>query len=73
MRRALSGALGARRPYIPENRATKAVVAGLCAWEIAAITTGRVPTITTLNRRHPTVGVVLVGALALHFWTPAPI
>lgn len=61
------------RPSIPENRTTKTVVAGLCAWEIAAITTGRVPTITTLNRRHPVIGVVLVGALALHFWTPAPI
>lgn len=62
-----------RRAHIPENRATKAVVVGLCAWEVVAITTGRVPTITTLNRRWPAVGVVLVGALALHFWTPAPI
>ena len=62
-----------RRVHIPETPATKAVVAALCAWEVAAITTGRVPTITTLNRRYPALGVVLVGALALHFWTPAPI
>ena len=62
-----------RRVHIPETPLTKAVVTALCAWEVAAITTGRVPTITTLNRRHPVVGVVLVGALALHFWTPAPI
>ena len=62
-----------RRVHIPENRATKAVVAALCGYECYAIITGRVPTITTLNRRHPAVGVVLVGALALHFWTPAPI
>lgn len=62
-----------RAPSIPENRTTKAVVAGICAYECAAIVTHRVPTITTLNRRWPAVGVVLVGALALHFWTPAPI
>jgi len=62
-----------RRVHIPETPLTKAVVAALCAWEVAAITTGRVPTITTLNRRYPVLGVVLVGALALHFWTPAPI
>lgn len=60
-----------RAPTIPETPATKAVVVGLCAWEVVAITTGRVPTITTLNRRWPAVGVVLVGALVLHFWTPA--
>ena len=62
-----------RRVQLPENRTTKAVVAGLCTYEATAILTGRVPTITTLNRRHPVIGVVLVGALALHFWTPAPI
>lgn len=61
------------RPYIPETPLTKAVVAGLCVYEATAICTGRVPTITTLNRRHPAIGVALVVALALHFWTPAPI
>lgn len=66
--------LGVGRPLsIPETPLTKAVVAGLCAYETAAIVTGRVPTITQLNRRWPVVGAVLVGALALHFWTPAPI
>ena len=62
-----------RRDHIPETPVTEAIVAALCAYETTAILTGRVPTITTLNRRHPVVGVVLVGALALHFWTPAPI
>ncbi|GAA1138213.1 hypothetical protein GCM10009606_17550 [Nocardioides aquiterrae] len=62
-----------RRPSIPETRTTKALVAAICAYECAAICTGHVPTITTLNRRWPALGVVLVGALALHFWTPAPI
>ena len=58
------------RLTIPENRATKACVAALCAYETAAIVSGRVPTITALNHRWPAVGAVLVGALALHFWTP---
>ena len=61
------------RPTIPETPLTKALVATLCAYETAAICTGRVPTITALNHRWPVVGVALVGALALHFWTPAPI
>ena len=56
------------RLVIPETPATKALVATLCAYECAAITTGRVPTITALNRRWPVVGAVLVGALAVHFW-----
>ena len=62
-----------RRLHVPETPLTKAVVAALCAYETTAICTGRVPTITALNRRWPAVGAVLVGALALHFWTPAPI
>ena len=61
------------RPVIPETPLTKALVVGLCGYECVAITTGRVPTITALNHRHPVIGVVLVGALVLHFWTPAPI
>ena len=57
-----------RRLAIPETGTTKALVAALCSYETLAITTGRVPTITTLNRRWPVVGAVLVGALAVHFW-----
>lgn len=56
------------RLVIPETPLTKGVVAALCAYETAAICTGRVPTITALNHRWPVVGVALVGALALHFW-----
>lgn len=68
-----------RRVHIPETPTTKAIVAGICSYETAAIVSSFVPsvptlpTITALNRRHPVIGVVLVGALALHFWTPAPI
>lgn len=61
-----------RCPAIPETPATKALVATLCAYEVAAITTSVVPTITALHRRWPVVGAVLVGALAIHFWAPTP-
>lgn len=68
-----------RRLSIPETTVTKGIVAGICTYETVAILSGFVPnvptlpTITVLNRRHPVIGVALVGALALHFWTPAPI
>lgn len=60
-------------PPIPETPLTKAIVVGLCVYESVAICTGRVPTLTALDHRHPAVGIAIVGALALHFWTPAPI
>ena len=68
-----------RCPTIPETPVVKAVVAGICAYETTAIISGfapsmpTLPTITALNSRWPAVGVVLVGALALHFWTPVPV
>ncbi len=55
---------------IPETRNTKALVVALCGWEIGAITTGRIPTLTALHRRWPIVGLALVGALVVHFWAP---
>lgn len=57
---------------IPETPETKALVVALCGYEIAAILTGRLPTLTAINSRHPALGVVLVGALAVHFWIPTP-
>ncbi len=59
-----------RRVSIPETRNTKALVVALCTYETAAITTGRVPTLTALHRRWPVVGLALVGALVVHFWAP---
>jgi hypothetical protein len=47
----------------------KWITVGLCAYEIAAITTGRVPTITRLSRRHPWVGAGLTAAIGFHFAT----
>ena len=56
------------RAVIPETRETKALVVALCSYEVLAISTGRTPTLTALNRRWPVVGFALLGALAVHFW-----
>jgi len=50
----------------------KWVAAGLCAYEVGAITTGRVPTLTQLSAQHPWIGLVLVGALAVHLHKQRP-
>jgi hypothetical protein len=42
------------------------IAAGLCAWEVAAITTGKMPTLTQISAEHPVIGLLLVGALAIH-------
>lgn len=59
-----------RHLCIPETRHTKALVVALCGYEIGAITTGRVPTLTAMHRRWPIVGLALVSALVVHFWAP---
>lgn len=46
----------------------KWVAAGLCGFEVAAICTGKVPTLTALSAKHRWLGPVLVGALAIHLW-----
>jgi hypothetical protein len=50
----------------------KWVAAGLCAYEVGAITTGRVPTLTQLSARNRWLGPVLVGALAVHLARARP-
>lgn len=57
---------------IPETPPVKALVALLCAYEVAAIISGRVPTITAYHRRQPLVGCALLTALAVHFLPPRP-
>ena len=47
---------------------TRWVAAGLCAYEVAAITTGKVPTVTQLCARHRVLGPALVAALAIHLY-----
>jgi len=44
----------------------KWLVAGLCTFEVIAITTGRVPTITKLCERFPELRRVMVTGLAMH-------
>lgn len=45
----------------------KHALAALCAYEVAAVWTGRVPTITSHCGRRPWLGVIAVVALAVHF------
>ena len=60
------------RVSIPETRETKALVMLACAYEVAAIGSSRLPTITALHRRWPILGAAIVAALAVHFFTPDP-
>ena len=44
----------------------KWLVVALCSFEVVAIATGKVPTLTALSERHKALGPVLVLALAVH-------
>lgn len=46
-----------------EERCLRAALAGLCAYEVFALASGRVPTISRLCRRHRMLEAVLLGAL----------
>ena len=62
-----------RCPAIPETPVVKTVVAALCTYEVAAIgSSGRLPTITALDKRFRVIGAAIVVALAVHFWVPTP-
>ena len=50
----------------------KLAAAGLCGFEVVAITTGRVPTLTQLSARNRWLGPVLVVALAVHLYRACP-
>lgn len=61
------------RVVIPETPATKALVAAICSYEVAAIgSRGRLPTVTALGHRWPALKAAIIIALAVHFWTPDP-
>lgn len=47
---------------------SKWIAAGLCGFEVLAITTRRVPTLTELSSRHRWLAPMLVGALAVHLY-----
>lgn len=46
----------------------KAAAAALMAYELGALATGRVPTLTQVCARHRALAPVLVAALAVHLW-----
>ena len=50
-----------------EPAALRWAVGAACAYEVAALTTGAVPTISRLADRYPAFGALVVGALAWHF------
>jgi hypothetical protein len=44
-------------------------LAGLCAWEAAALATGRIPPLTRVCRRHRRwLAPAAAGLLAVHLW-----
>lgn len=55
-----------RRPLF--GRHGRMVVALLCGWELVALGPGPLPTLSECVKRRPIVGVVLLGALAHHFF-----
>ena len=50
------------------KRAQRWIVIGGCSYELAALTTGRTPTLTMLCRTRPWLRVALVGSLAVHLY-----
>lgn len=55
---------------VEEHPAARVIVAVACGYEAVAITTGLVPTITSLDRRHPWIGPAVLVGLAWHFHHP---
>lgn len=45
----------------------KWVTMALCAYEITAIMTHKVPTITAWQKRHPVIGHALIITMKIHF------
>lgn len=52
---------GFAEPYL------RAAVAAVCAYEVVAITTRKVPTVSWVARRYPVTGAVVLAVLAKHF------
>jgi hypothetical protein len=52
---------GVAEPYL------RGLVAAVCAYEVVAITTHKVPTVSWFARRHPVIGTAVLAVLAKHF------
>lgn len=50
------------------NKYLTPVVAMFCGYEIIAITSGRVPTLSALDQRYHFLGPLLVGGLVAHLY-----
>lgn len=48
--------------------AFRAVVVGLCQYEVAAVLSGKTPTLTTLSKQHRWLPYVIVGGLSAHLY-----
>ena len=60
-------------PYMAMSRYARIrggpdIVAAACAYECAALISGRMPSITSLQSRHRLIAVAVVGWLAVHFY-----
>jgi hypothetical protein len=51
-----------------KRHAFRSVVIGLCQYEVAAIVSGKTPTLTKLSRQHRWLPYVILGGLAVHFY-----
>lgn len=52
------------------EKLARAAVAGACIFETVAIETGKVPTISTICRKHKSLALGLAAAWLLHIFTP---
>lgn len=55
-------------PDVSRKLAFRSLVVGLCQYEVTAIVTGKLPTLTKLSRKHRWLPVLLVGGLAGHLY-----
>lgn len=44
------------------------IVIVLCGWEVIALTTRRIPTLTSLHRKYKVIAPVILAGLAIHFY-----
>jgi len=61
------------REFSHADPVLRTVVAVACAWEVVAITTHRLPTVSRLSKRHPLFRAAVLAALAHHFRPDPPV
>lgn len=53
--------------YGPVEYAARIAVAAICGYEVVALTTNLVPTVSQIVRRRPILEPLLIGGLIWHF------